>query len=47
MERTEQEKQVGYSQQSNINVIGGSQRKEGDIEAEGISEEIMAKNFPN
>ena len=28
MERTEQEKHVGYSQKSNINIIGGSERKE-------------------
>lgn len=35
------------AKRSNINVIGNSERKERDVEAEAISEEIMAKNFPN
>lgn len=47
MEGREQENHVRYKQKPNVNAIGGSQRKERDIGAEAISEEIMTKNFPN
>lgn len=47
VERTEQEKHVRHSRKSNVNAIGGSRRKKRDTGAEAISEEMMAKNFPN